>query len=165
MARGGKLHRLRLGIRTYGEQHPMNSYMIVACIFCIFGGLCLYLYEGGGQDLLLMVVCSCLGIADAIDKTKISVLLKGLAIKDKWHLRFYVIAIFLFLAMAFYVWVKAALILHRTTSLKIGEDFMGILLMLASYLFVGAFFYTPLCLLLRGIIRNWTLHSGYNKRY
>ncbi len=165
MARGGKLHRLRLGIRTYGEQHPMNSYMIVACIFCIFGGLCQYFYEGGGFEILLGIFCLVLGIVLAFMKMGTTTLLQGVAIKNKLHLCFYLVAIFLLGAMACYVWVKTMFILDSIYFKNEDEDFLKCLYNMVYMIIVGCFFYQPYSLLLRGIIRNWTLHSGYNKRY
>ena len=165
MARGGKLHRLRLGIRTYGELHPMNSYMIVACIFCIFGGLCQYFYEGGGFEIFLSIFCLILGIVLAFMKMGTTTLLQGVAIKNKLHLCFYLVAIFLLGAMACYVWVKTMFILDPIYFKNEDEDFLKFLYIMVYMIIVGCFFYQPYSLLLRGIIRNWTLHSGYNKRY
>lgn len=165
MARGGKVHRLRLRIRTYGEQHPTDSFIIVVCIFCIFGGLCRYFYEGGGVEILFGIICLFLGIVVAFMKIGPTPLITGVAIKDKQHLCFYLVAIFLLGAMACYVWVKTMFILDPIYFKNEDEDFLKFLYNMVYMIIVGCFFYQPYSLLLRGIIRNWRLHSGYNKRY
>ena len=143
----------------------MNSYMIVACIFCFFGGLCQYFYEGGGFEIFLGIFCLILGIVLAFMKMGTTTLLQGVAIKNKLHLCFYLVAIFLLGAMACYVWVKTMLILKSNYFKNNHEDLLETLYTLAYMIVTGCFFYQPCSLLLRGIIRNWTLHSGYNKRY
>ena len=165
MARGGRIHKKRLSIRTYGERNPMISFMIVLCIFGIFGFLCQLLYEKERLEWLWVIFSLLLwgGIPGRILYNR----MKGFAIKNKWHLTFYFIAMAVFGTMASYVLLKC----YRYSGIRTERDTIdlqtcvGALCLLAYVSFVGVFFYTPLSLLLRGIIRNWAQSSGYTKRY
>lgn len=163
MARGGRIHKKRLSIRTYGERNPMISFMIVLCIFGLFGVLCQNLLEKKWPELVFVIVSFLLWGALQGFHYRI----KGLAIKNKWHLTSYIITMVVFGTMEVYVILKSMYysdLIHP----KQDSDFYEFVVgggILAYQLFVGVFFFCPLSLLLRGIIRNFTRSSGYNKRY
>ena len=165
MARGGSIHRRRLSIRTYGERNPMISFMIVLCIFGIFGFLCQLLHEK--ERLEWLWVISSLLWWGMIPGRLLYERMKELAIKNKWHLTFYFISMAIFGTMASYVLLKC----YRYSGIRTERDSLDLptivwaLCMVTYISFVGVFFYSPLSLLLRGIIRNWAHSSGYTKRY
>lgn len=165
MGRDKENHRYDSRLRNSTEPHPVViiiSCILLLCIFCVWGWLCYYLYDGTWVDLLWGIVGLLIGIIWSIGEFFRQKFAPEMTIG---YLILYAILLALFASMAAYVGFKGLHVLHhdilhtrhfRTESRLLGAAYFGLAAIVLHY---------PICQLLHGIISNWARNSGYNKRY
>ena len=166
MGRDKENHRYDSRLRNSTEPHPVViiiSCILLLCIFCVWGWLCYYLYDGTWVDLLWGIVGLLIGIIWSIGETFRQKFAPEVTI---WYLILYALLIALFASMAAYVGFKGLHVLQhdilhlRTRDFRIERNLLGG----AYFGLVAIVVHFPICQLLHGIISNWAQHSWCNKR-